>query len=66
MHLGTCSNWPVLLEGLETTSTPRKVLVDESSIQVGAPIWIEIDAPIWRQGTVTRGVHSEVHMRLLT
>jgi hypothetical protein len=53
---------PVLIDGRESTSTPRKVIVDQPSLRPGGPIWIETHPRFWTQGVITRVVHSEVHV----
>ena len=55
---------PVRLEG-EAASVARPVLLDEFSMRVGGPIWVELRHGYWRQGTILTIVASEVEVRLV-
>jgi hypothetical protein len=56
---------PVLIEGLDAASTARAVILDTAAMRPGGPIWVEVTPAYWKQGVITRVVHSEVHLTLV-
>jgi hypothetical protein len=56
---------PVLIEGHDATSTARPVILDAAPMRPGGPIWVEVTPNFWKQGIITRVMHSEVHLKLV-